>query len=367
MQKDSPLAIRIGIFFTIALILVIGLSLQVNKGFLSDRYEIVANFESVSAVESGTNVTLRGVPVGSVKSIDWDATEHKVRVILQIDDEYEIATNAVAKIQVSSLLGGSVVNITVEEGPDDISYLGPGDEIATAETPSIDEVMSTLSDLSSETENLITNLNKNQETTLGKINEVVEENRQYIRSTSESFARLGPKLETLSDRLNEMTEHMQSGEGTIGALYADKQLYNDLKEMSETAKEVASQIKSGEGTLGTLIYRDDIANEARSIMEDLRNAAQEVQGAVGENREELRSLVSALSSSGPRIEQAISEFQAVTNKINQGDGTLGKLVNDPSLYEDAKRAVNQVGESFESSEEQGVFRSFLGLIFGALI
>jgi phospholipid/cholesterol/gamma-HCH transport system substrate-binding protein len=107
--------------------------------------------------------------------------------------------------------------------------------------------------------------------------------------------------------------------------------------------------------------------EAKAIMADLQRAARQIEEAVAENREGFANLVATLSETGPRIEEAIRNFNEVSRKINEGNGTIGKLVNDPALYEDAKKAFNQVGESFESSEEQGVFRSFFGILFGALI
>lgn len=368
MHSDSAVAVRVGIFFTIAVIIALGLSLQVGKSrFFTDTYEIVANFRQAGGVEQGTRVTLRGVPVGTVRTIDWDAQNYEVRVILEINGRYQIPQNATAKIQVSSLLGGNLINIDAQRGPESTSYLAHGDKIATVDTPSLDEVLTTVSELSTETEDLISSLNANQQETVGKINAVIEENRAYLQTTSESFARLGPKLETLADRMNTMTESMASGEGTLGALYADDTLYADLRSMADTAKEVGAQIQSGEGTLGQLIYSDETVSEMKKIMADLQNAAREVEAAIGENREGLRSLVSALADSGPKIDNAISNFNDISSKINSGDGTLGRLINDPTLYEDAQRAVNQVGESFESAEEQGVFRSFLGLVFGALI
>lgn len=368
MQQNTGLAVRVGIFFTIAIILVLGLSLQTGKGrFFSDTYDIVANFRQTHGIDPGTKVTLRGVPVGTVRSMDWNAKIYRVAVILEIKDKYQIPRNAVAKIQVGSLLGGNVVNIAVEEGPEEPDFLALGDSIQTEETPSIDEVLATVSTLSKKTETLISGLDENQKATLGKINAVIDENREYIKATSKAFSEAGPKLSALSDRLNEMTEFMKGGQGTIGALYADKSLYDQLKGFSDSMNEVAQQVKSGKGTLGSLIYGDDFAKEAKQIMTDLQRAAREIEAAVGENREGFRNLVSALSNASPRIEAAINNFTDIGQKINKGDGTLGKLVNDPSLYNDAQRAVNQVGESFESGEEQGVFRSFLGLVFGALI
>ena len=309
----------------------------------------------------------RSVPIGTVKNMEWDSGIYRVRTILEIEEKYRVPTNAVAKVQMSSLLGGNFINISVEEGPEETTFLQEGDEIETVETASIDEVMATFTDLSGEAEQLLKNLDEGQQETLSKIQTVIEENREDLNKASESFSRLGPQLEELADRLNTMTASVKDGEGTLGALYSDKELYSDLKEFSNTAKEVAQQVKSGEGSLGQLVYGDDLTKDAKVVMEDLQSAAKEVESAVSENREELKSLLQTMGESGPRLEEAIADLNEITNKINNGEGTLGRLVNDPSLYQDAQRTVNQVGESFESAEEQGVFRSFLGLVFGALI
>ncbi|CAN5424500.1 MlaD family protein [soil metagenome] len=368
MQPNSPLAVRVGIFFTLAIVILIGFSLQVGReGFFKDTYEIVANFRQAGGVDPGTKVTLRGVPIGSVKVMDWDPKIYRVRVVLSVKDKYQIPKNAQAKIQVSSLLGGSVVNISVDQGPEDVAYLEEGDTIETIDTPGIDEVLSTISSLSKDTQNLITNLNKNQADTMAKINSVIDENRDYLKQTSESFASAGPKLDNLSTRLNEMTEHIKGGEGTIGRLYSDPELYDEIKGLSTKMNDIADQVKSGQGSLGSVIYDDKLTTDAKAIMDQMQKAAEQIEAAVSENREGFRNLVAALSDVSPKLQEAVNNFNDVSGKINNGTGTLGKLVNDPKLYEDAQRAINQVGESFESGEEQGVFRSFLGLIFGALI
>lgn len=370
MQQTSPLAVRVGIFFTIAVLLALGLSLQAGKGLFGGKnYDIVANFQQSFGIDPGTKVALRGVPIGQIHSMDWDAGRYRVRVVLRIDQRYEIPRNAVAKIQISSLLGGNFINISIPEGvgPAEMAYLRMGDEILTEETPSLDEVLQVFNDLSADGQNLIRNLDANQERTMAKINTILDENQAYFNETSQSFARLGPELETLAERLNLMTESVQQGEGTLGLLFSDRELYDQLREFSDKANQVADQIASGEGDIGRLIFDDALTTEAREIMAELQRAAREIEAAIGENREGLRQMVDSFASSGPEIQAAIANFNEISEKINAGEGTLGKLVNDPSLFEDARRAVNQVGESFESGEEQGVFRSFFGLLFGALI
>ncbi len=369
LQQNQTLAVRVGIFFTIAIVLVLGLSLQASDGgFFRPTYELKAYFKQTAGIEAGTRVALRGVPIGRVKQLDWDAARYEVEVLLSVEERYMIPEGSIARIQTSSLLGGYFVNISVpEEMPAEVAFMEPGDTIDTRETPTIDEVVSSVTELSTGAEGLIANLDRDREELLAQVREVIEENRSNIREATDSFSRMGPRLEQLTERFNEMTEHMQSGEGTLGALYADRGLYDDLRAFSDTARGVADQISSGEGTIGRLIYDDETLNEMMQIMEDIQRASQEVELAVSENRENFQNLVSSLSETGPRIDRAVAEFNEITRKVNEGEGTIGRLVNDPSLYEDAQRAINQAAEAFEGTEEQGVFRSFFGLVFGALI
>jgi phospholipid/cholesterol/gamma-HCH transport system substrate-binding protein len=44
------------------------------------------------------------------------------------------------------------------------------------------------------------------------------------------------------------------------------------------------------------------------------------------------------------IESAVSNFETVTNKLNSGEGTVGKLINDPTVFNNLERASNQLDE-----------------------
>ena len=56
----------------------------------------------------------------------------------------------------------------------------------------------------------------------------------------------------------------------------------------------------------------------------------------------------------------------IARSVREGQGTLGKLVNDPALYDDAKKTVNEVRSAVEDFREQAPVSTFGGLIFGAL-
>ncbi|MDX2175855.1 MAG: MlaD family protein [Candidatus Sumerlaeia bacterium] len=368
MKSSSPIAVRVGIFMTLGLILLLGLSISVgNFTFAKKSYRMQAFFRETPGIEVGSRVTLRGVPIGQVNSMEWAPTRLRVRVELLIERDYQVPDNAFATVKSASLLGGTVVNIDFDESVAIASFLSDGSEIETRASISIDDAIAQVATFGEEGTKLFRSFSDGQESTFEKINEILDENRENIRRTTESFADVGPKVGQLADRLNELTASVQEGEGTMGALFKHRELYDNLLKVSEDAKEISGAIREGEGTLSKLVYDDAIATEAENAFAKLGDAATRVDDLVGRNSEDIDNFVKSLGDASPRIDRVIANLDEITTKINSGDGTLGKLVNDGSLFDDIKKAVNQVGESFESSEEQSVVRSFFSLMFGALV
>jgi phospholipid/cholesterol/gamma-HCH transport system substrate-binding protein len=62
----------------------------------------------------------------------------------------------------------------------------------------------------------------------------------------------------------------------------------------------------------------------------------------------------------------LANLNQATQKINQGEGTLGKLVNDEGLYKEAKYAIRSVTKATEGFQEQ-VPVSIFGTIIGTII
>lgn len=73
MQKSTPLAVRVGIFLSLGLILLVGLApLQVSrKGGSGRLYEVTALFDDASGLDIGADVSLRGVRIGRVQEMDF--------------------------------------------------------------------------------------------------------------------------------------------------------------------------------------------------------------------------------------------------------------------------------------------------------
>jgi len=82
---------------------------------------------------------------------------------------------------------------------------------------------------------------------------------------------------------------------------------------------------------GSAVQTREGANVDQLIANLDRNQ-ERVLGALGDMLEESR---------GPFVE-AMTQLDSIVRKIDQGEGTLGRLVNDPSLYNEVQKAANNL-------------------------
>lgn len=112
----------------------------------------------------------------------------------------------------------------------------------------------------------------------------------------------------------------------------------DLKDMS-------GKISSGEGTLGKLVTDPALYNDLRDIASEIKTAVKD------------RGLVR-------NLEQSISNLNEIAVKVNSGQGTLGKLVNDDSLYVEVKKTVSDVRAAVDDLRETSPIVTFSSIFFG---
>ncbi|NOZ23131.1 MAG: hypothetical protein GXP25_18815, partial [Planctomycetes bacterium] len=107
-------------------------------------------------------------------------------------------------------------------------------------------------------------------------------------------------------------------------------------------QEITEKIRAGKGTIGKLVNNDDIYKKADQIATSLRTASERLAGIIGDNEGEIREALAAIKESGPQVKEAITSLKAIAQKIEKGEGTIGKLVNDPGLYEDLTETFGKV-------------------------
>jgi phospholipid/cholesterol/gamma-HCH transport system substrate-binding protein len=203
---------RLGAFIVVALaILVAGVFLIGNKEYLfSSTYLVKAQFDNVVGLANGADVRVGGVHSGTVHRIELPHTAGgKVTVSMDLDNSTHeiIKQNSVASIETEGLLGNQYVAISF--GSDGQPEVKSGDTIQSLPPLIMSDMLKTASG-------------------------ILDSSQQAVQNATLATA-----------HLNSVSAKIDSGQGTVGALVNDKQLYNNLQQSTATLQTTMVQAQAG--------------------------------------------------------------------------------------------------------------------------
>jgi len=325
---------KVGLFFIVGLVLLaIVIELVQNWNPFRTEYPFHTHFISTVGLKVGDPVRLAGVEVGKITAIAIDGVE--VRVDFNVDGGTTLLTKSVATIRQLNLLGGQYLGL--EFGPADAPPLPPGSEVLSVQSTNIDE--------------LITRLDRNQQ--------------------------------VLFDKFTSIVDKVDRGEGLVGKLINDDELYDELKtaisslsritsglekggaadNLSQTLanlNQISEKVRKGEGTLGRLLTDDTTYNSLKSVLTDLESVASKANNGEG--------MLAKLLNDGAMYEDlktTVASMRKIAERVENGEGALGKMINDPDLYYDAKTTLNKLEKAADGMSNTGTI-SALGTVTGVL-
>jgi phospholipid/cholesterol/gamma-HCH transport system substrate-binding protein len=131
------------------------------------------------------------------------------------------------------------------------------------------------------------------------------------------------RVAAAADSLAQAVERARTEDSLLRVLLDDPTLAADLRETARSFREVTGRLAKGQGVLGALTQPggEDSIKQATQALARLGQLAEELGGdaKLGETLADLR--------------QAMADLRAVTGRIEGGEGTLGGLVQDPTIYE----------------------------------
>jgi phospholipid/cholesterol/gamma-HCH transport system substrate-binding protein len=296
-----------------ALILVSGLLLAyaiyrvgATLDLFARRYEIVTLVPSGLGLREGAPVTLAGQRVGQVRRVEFIPVGQKVgdanlRVTLGLamNIRDQVRTDSRAFLRTQGLLGDKFVDIS--PGSTAGQVLLPGDTIIAGRSLDLDEFMMQASEALEQATGIVGDLQALSGGLLrgeGTVGRLLQDDQLYATLTG------------ATTELRRTLGEINRADGTFGRLIRDPALYQQLNRAVARVDSLGAMIIYGDGTLGMLL-RDDLLY-------------QRVLGAV--------------DTAGI----AVGGLTGFLQRMTEGDGTVQRLMADPALYEEFLRAVTDV-------------------------
>lgn len=292
---------KVGILTAVALaLLFIGYNfLKGNDVFVSEN-EYYSDYDNVDGLVVSKPVVVNGYQIGRVSKMEL-LENGKIRTRFRIKNNYEIPSNTVARIVSADLLGSKAI----------VFDLGNSTTMAKDGAPLLSDVQANLMEkvepLQKKVENLVVKL----DSVLSAVNTALD--AEFQRDFKSSLRSISVSLNNMENITTEVEDLMGSERLRLSKIMINlESITNNFKNNNDKINNILSNLEH---------LSDDLSKTEIKATIDNAN-------------------------------KAMLEVQAITNKINKGEGSLGLLINDDKLYNNLDSASKSLDHLIKDVKER---------------
>jgi phospholipid/cholesterol/gamma-HCH transport system substrate-binding protein len=349
---------RVGLVVLVSLVAVmIGIFMVGRRANLfKKKWPYETRFESAAGLVSGNPVRLNGVTVGNVLEVvlSPDPADRTVRVVYDVDRRAapRLRRGTRASIKTIGLLGDKYIDL--EGGTAEEPEVQIGGSIPAAPGANIEKLLEGSGDLLTDLGAIARSL-KN---ILGR----TEQGKGFLgalTSDSRESTELNQSLQATLGHLNAVLKKVESGQGLVGKLLIDEKygretgesLRGAIASLNHVFGTIDEQMRDNRGVVGALLSDPEGKKKVYELLDNLTRAAE----SVGQVTDQLARGNGALpllihdERFGTEFTRNLRSFSqrldSIGRKLDEGNGTAGKLINDPAIFDAARHLVVGVDES----------------------
>lgn len=314
--------VKIGILALVAIALAFwGYKYIKGSNILSNSNNYHVFYDDVAGLTPGTPVTISGVTVGAVAAIQLDQASNIVKVILDVDDDINIPKETVASITTVSIMGEKAVSLTYSK-------------------PCFDsgDCASEGSELKGKVESLLSSFtgggDENPMDGLkASLNGVID-SLQYILLSPDSDSPIARSTNDLAATMNNL-------KGSTARL--QRILDASAGEINTTFDNLASLTNTLAGKQEAIAGMIDNAEDFSGDLSELE---------LDQTMKEINATIAKLKGTLNSADKAVAGVTGIMDKVNSGDGTLGKLLTDDKIYQRLNSATLAADTLFSDFQDR---------------
>src|SRR6266508_1600626 len=349
---------RVGIVVLIALFAVmIGIFMVGQRAHLFvKKFPYETRFDSASGLVAGNPVRLNGVTVGNVLEVilSPDPADRTVRVVYDVDRRAapRLRKGTRAAIKTIGLLGDKYIEL--EGGTAEEPVVEIGGTIPPAPGAGIEKLLEGGGDLIADLSGIARSL-KN-------ILARTEQGKGFLgalTSESEESTRLGNNLTSTLASLNSILMKVEAGQGLVGKLLIDQKygketgdsLQAAIRSLQNVFGKIDEGLRSNDGMLAALLSDPEGKKKVYTLLDNLTTASGSLATTLQRLEKDNGALAILLRDEqfGKEFTQNLRSFSksldSIGRKLDSGQGTAGKLINDPAIFDAANHLVIGIDES----------------------
>jgi len=292
------------VFIVVIAILIIGVNYLKGIDFFNPDNTFYAVYPNVSGLKVSNSVTINGYKVGQVKTISLNPDFSGVLVAFSIEKKLIIPDSTIAQIYSSDIMGTKAVKFILSDSKNTLSN---GDTLlSNTEKDLKEQVNAELLPLKRKTEDLISSF----DSALAIIQNVFnEKTRENLSLSFESIKKTVKYLEETSLTVDTL---MTTQRGKLSRIFSNvESISANLKNNNEQLTNIINNFSAVSDTLARIQFV--------SVME--------------------------------KAQKTLEQTNQLVEKINSGQGSLGMLVNNDTLYNHLEESAKDLDYLLEDIQQ----------------
>ena len=324
-MNERVMQFRVGVT-VIATLLISGILVLLFDGLPTigvQPYVIYLRFTQAPGVTDGTPIRKSGIRIGRVRRLQFAedfggeiAREGGVVVTAEIDAPRTIYTRERPQIG-KSLLGDAFIEFIRD----------PSGELGPALEPGVTIVGTVVADPLQ----FIGNIEGSLSTAITSVARTSEEIGSLSRRINDLLISNDEQLVRIVTKAEQSLDGIQQAVNSANGLLGDPKLQQDIKDVATRLPKVLKELDESIVSLKPAMQRAD------AILADI----QQVSKPLGERGP---ALIETIDHASQKLDQALGDLSNLTRSITSSEGTLGRLLKDPSLYDEVHGLAQNVTE-----------------------
>ena len=342
---------RFGVGVLVVASIVVGVILLLFFGaapnLLAQRYRVTINFSAAPGVATDTPVRKSGVDIGRVVDVKLLEGTRGVDLVLELDAKYQLRQDEVCRIGTDSLItNDSVVEVlppTPEtrlarfDGTGGSPLDGQLDEVEQQLASSIlkndDYIRGGL--VADDPMKAFLKMEESLRPTTVAIEKAANQAASMIQEIRTVFAGSEGQIPKLTQQIEDTIKNFNETLDAIEMLFANDRL---RKAIDTTADELPKLLDEAKGmfaqTKSTIAAYEGVGKTAEQAVRNITEFTE----PLGEHGDEIvRDAMSTMNN----LNLLLADLRRLSNRVNSSEGTIGKLIDDPQLYNQVQSSVEK--------------------------
>jgi len=342
----------VGLLVLSATVLLMLVTFLARADLFGGQIFVPVAFQDAEALEFGAPIYVAGIRKGRVSNIRFvnpdeyqdyfgepypgKETATPILLTMKINDDIQVYSNATVTLAGMGFIGDKVLKLT--PGSPEGGTLMEEDSAPLVGTPPFDPMS-----LADNAETMMQDL----QSTIASIRTLVEDEsiqtdfRETVANVNDSMARLNFHLETHADDIEAII-------GSVRTVSEDLQDFTaDLDRFTREGGEIDT-LTAGARELASLLRQDvtRLSDRADNVLMSVESAITDFkvryESLSGDGERLMESATSEFESVSSNFSDLTSDLRSVINRIEDGDGTLGLLLNDPAPFLELKKTLESI-------------------------